>query len=220
MFNKFQEDRGRTKFPIVHSVLTDDHYTLKKLQDKSWPYFINRIIEFSQGFINLADETDQTEINILTQTRANFEIVKNLYNELFNSVVINLPDYFRNLGIIEKQRIDTDLRNNIFFVWDPQENFMQQRILTTYRDFFYEIGRLPGRNTIIPVPRAEIPSFINSNDILSPCDLYEAFVGRDMQGVVRVQFLATFNRFLGGDKEISRNAMNELFSQPILASTY
>ena len=180
LFNKFQQDRGRPKFPIRHSVLTDDNYALKKLQDKNWPYFINSIIEFSQGFINLADETDQTEINILTRTRANFEIVKNIYNELFNSVGINLHDYFRNLGIVERQRIDTDLTNHNFFTWDPQENFIQQRISTTYRDFFYETGRFPGRNTIIPVPRAEISSFINSADVLSRHALYEAYVGRDM----------------------------------------
>ena len=105
LFNKFQEDIGKPKFPIRHSVLTDDNYALKKLQDRNWAYFINRIIEFSQGFINLDDETDQTEINILTRTRANFEIVKNFYNELFNSVGINLHDYFRNLGIVEREEL-------------------------------------------------------------------------------------------------------------------
>ena len=61
------------------------------------------------------------------------------------------------------------------------------------------------------MPRAEIPSFINSQDVLSPRDLYESFIGRDMQGLVSLQFLAAFNRFLGGDKEISRNAMSEFF---------
>ena len=147
----------------------------------------------------------------MNNTRANLEIVKNLYNELFTSVSINLHEYFRNLGLIERQRIDTDLTNNNFLTWNLQEDFIQQRILTTYRDFFYETGRFPGRNTLIPVPRAEIPSFIESQDVLSPQDLYESFVGRDMQGVVSVQFLAAFNRFLGGDKEISRNALSEFF---------
>ena len=138
-------------------------------------------------------ETDATEINILNNTRANFEIVKNLYNELFASVGINLHEYFRNLGLTERQRIHTDLTNS------------------TYRDFFYETGRFPGRNTLISVPRAEIPSFIESQDVLSPRDLYESFVGRDMQHVVSVQFSVVFNRFLGGDKEISRNALSEFF---------
>ena len=103
------------------------------------------------------------------------------------------------------------MTNNNFLTWNPQEGFIQQRILTTYGDFFYDTGRFPGRNTLIAVPRAEIPSFIESQDVLSPRDFYESFVGRDMQVVVSVQFLAVFNRFFGGDKEISRNALSEFF---------
>ena len=186
-FNKYQQDRGKPKHFIRHSVTTDDNYALKTLQDRNWSYFIKRIIEFCQGFINLSDydnSIDQTEINILSNTRANFEIVKNLYNKLFNSVGINLHEYFKNLGLIEKQKIDTDLTNHNFFAWDPQESYVQQRILTTCRDFYYETGRFPGRNTLILVPRAPIPSFIDTNDVLSPRDLIESYVGRDMLGLV------------------------------------
>ena len=56
-----------------------------------------------------------------------------------------------------------------------------------------------------------MPSFIRSNDWISPRSLYETYVGRDMQGITSVQFLAAFNRFLGGNVELSRNAMNEFF---------
>ena len=213
LFNKYQEDRGKPKYPIRHDTLTDDNYALRTLQNQNWPYFINRIIEFSQGFINISDltTTDANEINILNNTRTNFEIMKNLYNELFTSVGINLHEYFKNLAIEKKQKIDTDLTNNNFFTWDPQQDFIQQGILTTYRDFYYETGRFPGRNALIPVPRANMPLFIDSNDYISPRALYESYVGRDMQGLVSVQFLAAFNRFLGGDKAVSRNAMSEFF---------
>ena len=78
-------------------------------------------------------------------------------------------------------------------------------------DFFYDTGRFPGRNTLIHVPMADMPSFINSNDWISPRSLYETYLGRDMQGITSVQFLAAFNRFLGGDREVSRNAMSEFF---------
>ena len=110
LFNKYQDYRGKTKFPIRHSTLTDDNYALEASPNKNWPYFIRRIIEFSQGFINLSDlnETDATEINILNNARANFEIVKNLYNELFTFGGINLHEFFRNLGLIERPRIDTE----------------------------------------------------------------------------------------------------------------
>ena len=161
--------------------------------------------------INDVITSDADEVNILNNTKANFEIVKNLYNELLSSVGINLHEYFRNLDIDLKRKIDTDLINNNYFTWDPNETFVQSHILATYRDFFYDTGRFPARNALIRVPMANMPHFINANDWISPRSLYETYVGRDMQGLTSVQFLAAFNRFLGGDKEISRNAMSEFF---------
>ena len=211
LFNKYQQDRGRKKYPVRHTKVSADDYALKTLQDKNWPYFINRIIEFSQGVFELNDiiTADAHEVNILNDTRANFEIVKNLYNELLTSVGINLHEYFMNLDIDKKQKIDTDLINNNYYTWDPHEAFIQNRILATYRDFYYETGRFPGRNSLVPVPMANMPLFVNSRDWISPRSLYETYVGRDMQGLTSVQFLAAFNKFLGGNKEISRNAMSE-----------
>ena len=212
-FNKYQENRGRKKLPVKHTKVSADDYALKKLQDRNWPYFVNRIIEFSQGVYDINDiiTTDAEKINILNNTRANFEITKNLYNELLTAVGINLHEYFINLDIAEKQKIDTDLINNNYYTWDSHEVHIQTRILATYRDFFYDTGRFPGRNTLIHVLMADMPSFINSNDWISPRSLYETYLGRDMQGLISVQFLAAFNRFLGGDREVSRNAMSEFF---------
>ena len=213
LFNKYQENRGRKKVPVKHTKVSADDYALKKLQDRNWPYFVNRIIEFSQGVYDINDiiTTDAEEVNTLNNTRANFEIRKNLYNELLTAVGINLHEYFINLDIAEKQKIDTDLIKNNYYTWDPHEVHIQTRILATYRDFFYDTGRFPGRNTLIHVPMADMPSFINSNDWISPRSLYETYLGRDMQGLTSVQFLAAFNRFLGGDREVSRNAMSEFF---------
>ena len=121
------------------------------LQDRNWPYFINRIIEFSQSVYDINDliTSDAEEVNILNNTRTNFEIAKNLYNELLTTVGINLHEYFINLDIAEKQKIDTDLINNNYYTWDPHEVHIQRRILATYRDFFYDTGRFSGRNTLI-----------------------------------------------------------------------
>ena len=213
LFNKYQQDRGRQKHPVRHTKVNTDDYALKTLQDRNWPYFINRIIEFSQGVFDLNDiiTTDPDEVNISNDTRSNFEIVKSLYHELLTSVGINLHEYFMNLDIGKKQKIDTDLTNQNYFMWDPNETFVQNRILATYRDFYYETGRFPGRNSLLPVPMANMPLFVNSKDWISPRSLYETYVGRDMQGLTSVQFLAAFNKFLGGDKEISSNAMSEFF---------
>ena len=41
LFNKYQEDRSRPKYPITHSTLTDDNYALGALQDRNWPFWQN-----------------------------------------------------------------------------------------------------------------------------------------------------------------------------------
>ena len=115
------------------------------------------------------------------------------------------------MRIEERNWVDTDLSNNGYHTWDPNEAYIQGRLLETYKDFFYNSGRFPGNNTIVPVPRARVPSFIESTDVLLPLALYETYVGRDMRGIVSVQFVAAFNIFCGGDSELSREAMSELF---------
>ena len=150
-------------------------------------------------------------MNILNNTRSNFEITKNFYNELLTSVGINLHEFFINLGIEEKHKIVTDLINNGYYSWNANEVYIQSRILATYRDFFYDNGRFPGSLELIRLPTPIMPSFIRSTDWISPRSLHETYVGRDMQGVTSVQFLAAFHRFLGGNVVLSRNAMNEFF---------
>ena len=137
--------------------------------------FINRIILSSQQGANAnvseIGVSDRQEANILYNTRANFRIVRELYNELFNVVGISLHELLKYMGIDERSRVDTDLKNNGYLNWDPNETYIQETILLTYRDFFYEYGRFPGHNTIVPVPRAKIPNFIESLDVLSPLAL-------------------------------------------------
>ena len=55
LFNKFQENRGRPKYSVKDTKVNADDYALRTLQNKNWPYFINRIIEFSQGVFDLND---------------------------------------------------------------------------------------------------------------------------------------------------------------------
>ena len=167
MFNKYLEDRNRPKQSIRHSVVSDDNYALKELQSRNWPYFINRIIDFSQGHHHVGEigVSDRYEASILYNTRGNFKIVKELYNELFNSVGVSLHELLKYMGIDERTKIDTELSNNDYHTWDPNEAYIQSRILETYRDFLYDFGRFPGNSTIVLVPRARIPSFTEARDV-------------------------------------------------------
>ena len=49
LFKKFQEVNGRNKQAVRHTKLSDDNYALGEIQNRNWPYFIDKIIEYSQG---------------------------------------------------------------------------------------------------------------------------------------------------------------------------
>ena len=55
LFNNYRESLNKPKQFIRHSVVTDDNYALKDLQNRNWPYFINKIIQFSQGSGDIGD---------------------------------------------------------------------------------------------------------------------------------------------------------------------
>ena len=90
-------------------------------------------------------------------------------------------------------------------------NKVQQKFLNFLVSFFFEFRRFPAVDTLAIVPTGVVPSFVKTNNILSPFDLYENFNSMDAHGVVCVQFFAALNVFLDGDKFISKYAMGEFF---------
>ena len=130
---------------------------------------------------------------------------------MLNGVGIMLHQLFKNMGYLNKKKIDTDLTNHNFETFNPSDAHIHQKIIEIYKDFFDTTGRFPGNQRLISVPRGRIPDFIQSEDVISPRYMYERYLSRDMSGIVGVQFLAALNRYLGGEIEISRNAMSEFF---------
>ena len=130
---------------------------------------------------------------------------------MLNGVGIMLHQLFKNMGYLNKKKIDTDLTNHNFETFNPSDAHIHQKIIEIYKDFFDTTGRFPGNQRLISVPRGRIPDFIQSEDVILPRYMYERYLSRDMSGIVGVQFLAALNRYLGGEIEISRNAMSEFF---------
>ena len=99
---------------------------------------------------------------------------------------------------------------NYFFIdFNNQQNAYQ--IIRAYSHFFYELGRFPGNQNLAVVPQGNIPSFINTMDVILPNDLYTKFGATDVRGLVLVQSLTSFNRYLGNSIDISKDGMTEFF---------
>ena len=86
-----------------------------------------------------------------------------------------------------------------------------RELLKVFSQFFFKMGRFPVSENLAIVPMDVVPSFVKTNEVISPFDLYEKFNSTSVHGLVSTQFLAAFNIFVGGDKTISENAMSEFF---------
>ena len=74
-FNNYQNLICEEKFKVKHTIIDDDNYALENMQSKSWPYFVERLIEISEDDITALDfsgtENNFNEIKILNGSKDN-----------------------------------------------------------------------------------------------------------------------------------------------------
>ena len=83
-FNNYLSRIGRPVQFVRHTQIPDNDYALTTLQEKNWPYFIERILEVSEGWplqlINLGSPVDIDENKIITDTIYSLTVLKNFIN--------------------------------------------------------------------------------------------------------------------------------------------
>ena len=64
---------------------------------------------------------------------------------------------------------------------------------------------------MIIIPRPRLPAFIQTDEAISPIELFEKFRATDARGLVSIQALAALSLFLGGDAnvDVATEAMTE-----------
>ena len=102
-----------------------------------------------------------------------------------------------------------DLRLNLFSNIYLKNKPNTSEILQKLDRFFFAFGRFPAINELIVIPTSDVPSFVQSSDVISPSELYKRYNSGDTRGLVCIHFLAFLNVQLRGDKMISKNAMGE-----------
>ena len=78
-----------------------------------------------------------------------------------------------------------------------------------WASFFFDKGRFPGSQELVMLPQPKIPDFVRTQIALSPIDLYKKLSSTNAKALVSIQALAALNFYIGGDKDISREAMKE-----------
>ena len=210
-FNNFRQLFGLSTFAIRHTQISDDRYALKILQNKNWPYFVKTVLELSNDNVDLSSVTDQNEINIINETFENLNICKEYCNSVYNNIAGCFEEYLNKIPTSYVEEVENDLNINLYSNIDIKNEQSPAEIFKLFDKFILNFSTFPAVDTLAIVPTGVVPSFVKTDDILSPFDLYKNFNSTDAHGLVCVQFLAALNVFLGSDKIISKSAMSEFF---------
>ena len=115
------------------------------------------------------------------------------------------------------QRRDTEIiqgeqSTKIYRAFDIVDNPNVLEVLQLLGRCYSKTGTFPTGKNLFYVPEGEMPSFLNANEKISPNLFFEKFNTSHAYGLVSTQFLCALNIFVGGQKELSKNAMSEFFN--------
>ena len=151
------------------------------------------------------------EIIILNNSKDNLSIYKDYYNKIYNNIGHHFAEYLETLLETLINEIEKDLRLNLYSFIDTQNELSSEEIYHAFEQFYYRFCRFPCSNNLLVVLKGEIPYFVNSENIISPIELYKKFQMRRVRGLVINQFLAALNIYLAGSAKDSKEVMSELF---------
>ena len=100
--------------------------------------------------------------------------------------------------------MEDDININLFSNIELKNEQDPAEIFKTFDPFFHKFGRYPTVEKLAVTPHGSIPSFVKTDNILSPFELYEFFNQTSAHGLVYVQFLAALSSHLGSEKIFSK----------------
>ena len=110
-FNNLRRDFGEQAYKIRHAIIFDDLHAIEKLQSQNQPYFINRLLEVSDGdisFLNLINliqnRNDANKLEIINDIIENLGICKSCYSDICANVGSVFQNYLqKHLTILSKK---------------------------------------------------------------------------------------------------------------------
>ena len=108
--------------------------------------------------------------------------LKDYVNKIYNNIGHHFLEYLTTLPETLINEIEKDLRLNLHSFIDIQNEANPEEIFHASDQFFYRFGRFPGSNNLLVVPTGEIPYFVQSENIISPIELYKKLQIRSVRG--------------------------------------
>ena len=199
-FNDFLQQKGRKKKNIKHTVVTEDYIAGEKIQDKSWKYFVESVLSFSEKPNSNSSQNDQ---NFLVDTKENIEILKKTYDQLFMQIEKKQIKMLQDMPFDFFEDIENDLRREQYL----EEDFFK---LDTWISFYYKLGRFPGDQELTILPQSSKPKIIDPlSTEVSPLELYKKFGKTSSKNIASFQAIVALFLYYGGNALTAKRAMEE-----------
>ena len=167
------------------------------------------MLEVSSGDIsslNLSgisqNQNDIEELRIINDTVENLGICKNYYADIYANVSGCFLSYLRSADDVLIKKMQDGLRLNLYSYIDLKNEPNTREILQIFDRFCFAFGRFPAINKLTVVPTGDVPSFVQSSNVISRSELHKRFKLGNTRGLICVHFLVALNVHLGGDKMI------------------
>ena len=214
-FNTFRQIQRLPPLTVRHSQIADDEFAIRIVQSHNWQYFIETLLHISNNEIDIQDfdlknEDEFDDYLIIQKTVQNLNYCKRFYEEVFNDISYFLHKKIKEIPDELVEKMQDDLANEIYFTKKIKEIESHVEFLKILNSFYFKTGRFPGNHfdLMIVLPGVK-PSFVKTNDQISPIEINEKFQLGPSYGLAAVQFIAALNIYFGGNKELSRNVMSE-----------
>ena len=199
-FNDFLQQKGRKTKKIKHTVVTEDYIAGEKIQDKSWKYFVESVLNLSEKPNSNSSANDQS---FLVDTKENIEILKKTYDELFRQIEKNQIEMLQDMPFDFFKDIENDLRREQYL----EEDFLK---LDTWISFYYRLGRFPGEQELTILPQSAKPKTIDPlSTEVSPLELHKKFGKTSSKNIASFQAIVALFLYYGGNALTAKRAMEE-----------
>ena len=217
-FNTFRQVQRLSPLKIRHSKVASDDFSIKILQSHNWQYFIETLLEISNGDLNIDDfdvNDDDEEFDkylIIQKTLKNLDYCKKIHEGVFNDISYFFYKKIREAPDEFVERKEEDFANEIYYTKKLKEIDSHVEFLKIFNKFYSKTGRFPGNHfDLMLVPPGVKPSFVKTRDEISPTEINEKFQSSPSYGLAAVLSLAALNIYFGGDKKLSQTVMSEFF---------
>ena len=197
-FNNLMRDLNEDTYKVRHTLISNNKYTLEVLQNKNWSYFIQKMLEVSQGNISSLNMSGvnsgnlSEDIKIINDTKDSLTICKDTYSYFYSNIGCALQRFLQATHEKHIEKMEKDLAHNYYFI-DFKNEPNAEDIMQVFIEFFFTFWRFPGTIDHRPiVPTRETSSFVKESAIVAPSWLYQNFNYGNMRGLVSAHFFSSY----------------------------